>query len=126
MRAPRSFIACSSVLRDESMPTICVRLDPRKLSNPDADLRYVLPDRIREESCGEVTDDGYDYIGDVPFLLLFMKADDIDQGLLWVLSVLEHDTTFGNDFLQGAVVAVERDGQKVVVYPKNYQGNFPV
>jgi hypothetical protein len=46
--------------------------------------------------------------------------------LLWVLSVLEHDTTLGNDFLQAAVVAVERDGQKVVESPKNYKGDFPV
>jgi hypothetical protein len=108
------------------MPTIYVRLDPRKLDNPDTDLRHALPDLIQEESCGEVKDDGYDYVGDVPYLLLFMKADDIERGLLWVLSVLEHDTTLGNDFLQASVVAVERDGQKVVEYPKNYKGAFPV
>jgi len=108
------------------MPTIYVRLDPRKLANPDTDLRYVLPDLICEESCGEVKDDGFDYVGDAPYLLLFMKTDDIERGLLWVLDVLEHDTTLGNDFLQAAVVAVEREGQKVVEYPKNYQGGFPV
>jgi hypothetical protein len=94
------------------MPTIKVRLDPRKLDNPDADLRYALPDLIQEESFGEVKDDGYDYVG--------------DRGLLWVLSVLEHDTTFGNTFLLAAVVAVERDGQKIVGYPKNYNGGFPI
>ena len=55
-----------------------------------------------------------------------MKADEIERGLLWVLSMLEHDTTLGNDFLQASVVAVERDGQKVVEYPKNYKGAFPV
>ena len=52
------------------MPTIYVRLDPRKLDNPDTDLRYALPDLIQEASCGEVKDDGYDYVGDVPYLLL--------------------------------------------------------
>jgi hypothetical protein len=108
------------------MPIIYVRLDPRKLDNADADLRYALPDLIRAGSCGEVKDDGYDYVGDVPFLLLFMKADDLERGLLWVLSVLEHDTTLGNDLLQASVVAVERDGKKVVEYPKNYKGAFPV
>lgn len=108
------------------MPTIYVRLDPRNLDNPDADLRYALPDLITKESCGEVKDDGYDYVGEVPFLLLFMKADDIDQGLLCILSVLEHDTTLGNNFLQAAVVAVDRNGQKAVEYPKNYKGDFPV
>ena len=109
------------------MPTIYVRLDPRKLDNPDADLRYSLPDLICEESCGEVKDDGYDYVGDVPFLLLFLKAENIDRGLAWVLSVLEHDRTLQDDFLlRAAAVAVERDGQKTVVYPKDFVGEFPV
>jgi hypothetical protein len=108
------------------MPTIYVRLDPRKLEDPDTDLRYTLPDLIREESCGEVKDDGYDYVGEVPFLLLFLNADNVDRGLTWVLSVLEHDTTLGNDFLKAAVVAVESDGRQVVEYPKDYAGEFPV
>jgi hypothetical protein len=70
-------------------------------------------------------DDGYDYVGDVPYLLLFMKADDSERALLSVLNVLEHDTTLGEDFLQASVVAIERDGQMVVEYPKNYTGTFP-
>ena len=74
------------------MPSIYVRLDPRKLNNPDTDLRYVLPDLI-VKTCGAVKDDGYDYVGDVPFLLL--EAEDIERGLLSVLNVLEHDTTLG-------------------------------
>ena len=108
------------------MPTIYVRLDPRQLDNPDTDLRYTLAALIREESCGEVKDDGYDYVGDVPYLLLFLTADDLERGLLWVISVREHDTTLGNDFLRAAIVAVERDGATVVEYPRSYQGSFPV
>jgi hypothetical protein len=108
------------------MPTIYVRLDPRKLENPDLDLRYVIPDLIAKQSCGLVTDDGYDYVGDVPFLLLFMKTADAEQGLLWVLTTLENEDVLGNNLLRAAVVAVERDGQKVVEYPKNFHGSFPV
>jgi hypothetical protein len=107
------------------MPTILVRLDPRRLDNPDLDVRYALPDLIHEKSCGLVMDDGYDYVGDVPYLLLFLKTENVEQGLPWVLSVLEHDESLGNDFLRAAVVAVERDGKKVIEYPKNYQGFFP-
>src|SRR5262249_30562971 len=105
--------------RANAMPTIYVRLDPRRLQNPDADIRYLLPDLIVEQSCGVVKDDGYDYVGDAPYLLLFLKADDVDQGKIWVLDVLEHEDVAGNDLLAAAVVAVERNGQKEVVYPRN-------
>lgn len=108
------------------MATIYLRLDPRELDNPDAELRYALPELICEESCGEVIDDGYDYVGNVPFLLLFVKADDTERGLMWILNVLERDTSLGNDFLPAAVVAVERDGHLVVVYTATYTGGFPV
>lgn len=108
------------------MPTVYVRLDPRKLENPDLDMRYALPDLISAESGGAVKTDGYDYVGEAPFLLLFMTTEDINQGLLWVLSVLEHGKSFGNDFLRSTVVAVDRDGQKVVMHPKNFQGTLPV
>ncbi len=108
------------------MATIFVRLDPRRLQNPDLDIRYLLPDLIAEKSRGGVEDDGYDYVGDVPYLLLFLKTADNEQGVLFVLDVLEHETFCGNDLLPAAVVAVDRDGKKQVVYPNNFQGSFPV
>ena len=107
------------------MATILVRLDPRKLQNPDSDIRYVLPDLIAEKSCGVIRDDGYDYVGEVPYLLLFLKTEAIDQGMRWILDTLEHETVMGNDLLPAAVVAVERDGQRVVEYPKGFHGSFP-
>ena len=108
------------------MPTIFVRLDPRKLQNPDLDVRYVLPNLIAEQSCGVVSDDGYDCVGDVPYLLIFLKTADLDQGLVCVLSTLECENVLGNNLLSAAVVAVERDGRKTVEYPKDFQGSFPV
>jgi hypothetical protein len=107
------------------MSTIFVRLDPRKLQNPDLDIRYVLPELIAEKSCGVVSDDGYDYVGEIPYLLLFLNSEDMDKGMLCALDTLKRESVLGNDLLQAAVVAVERDGQKVVVYPKNFQGSFP-
>jgi hypothetical protein len=55
-----------------------------------------------------------------------MKTTDVDQGLLSVLSVLEHEEIVGNDLLTASVVAVDRDGRKEVVYPPNFQGSFPI
>ncbi len=106
------------------MTTIYLQLDPRNLQNPDADLRHLLPELISEASCGEVTGDGYDYVGDVPYLLLFLKADDEKNGLAWVVSVLEHERGSGNELLGASVVAVERDGRAIIEYPRSRLGDF--
>jgi len=42
------------------VPSIVIQLDPKLLVNPDADLRYLLPDLIVERSQGSIADDGYD------------------------------------------------------------------
>lgn len=42
------------------MGEIAIRLDPGKLANPDADLRYLIPDRIEELSKGKLRNEGYD------------------------------------------------------------------
>jgi hypothetical protein len=36
------------------MPTIAVRLDPQLLDNPDADIRYRLPELLSERSAGVI------------------------------------------------------------------------
>jgi hypothetical protein len=73
------------------MPTIVVRLDPRLLANPDADLRYLLPDLLVKRSAGIIRDDGYDYVGEGPFLLLFLQASELEPALACVRDVLEND-----------------------------------
>ncbi len=45
------------------MRMIVIRLDPQLLSNPDADLRYRIPELLAQRSEGAITDDGYDYVG---------------------------------------------------------------
>jgi hypothetical protein len=46
------------------MAMVMLQLDPARLSNPDLDIRYALPDLLVERSSGRLTDDGYDYPGD--------------------------------------------------------------
>jgi hypothetical protein len=46
------------------MTKLVVRLDPRRLDNPDADIRYLIPDMLAERSAGVISDDGYDYVGE--------------------------------------------------------------
>jgi hypothetical protein len=102
------------------MHTILIRLDPRLLSNPDLDIRYVLPDLLAERSGGVITDDGYDYVGDRPFMILFLKVADLDSAIETILDLIENIRVLGNDLRQGSVVAIRRDGHDEVVYPIGY------
>ncbi len=43
------------------MSSIIIVLNPAKLENPDADLRYDIPDTIEEITEGDIQGDGYDY-----------------------------------------------------------------
>ncbi len=106
------------------MATIVVRLDPQLLANPDADIRYRLPDLLAERLGGVVSDDGYDYVGPQPFLVLFLKVSDLKSGLACVLDVIENVQVLGSYLRPGAVVAVERDGGHDVIFPTGFTGPF--
>jgi hypothetical protein len=106
------------------MPTVVVRLDPRWLDNPDADLRYVLPDLLAERSAGALRDDGYDFVGEAPWLVLFLQAAELGPALACVLDVVENVRVLDNDLRPAAVVAVEREGGQEVVYPPEFAGPF--
>jgi hypothetical protein len=106
------------------MATVVVRLDPRLLDNPDADIRYRLPDLLVERSAGVITEDGYDYVGEGPLLVLFLKASKLQPALACVLDVVENVRVLDNDLRPAAVVAVERGGKHEVVYPADFAGPF--
>jgi hypothetical protein len=48
----------------QTMHTIAIKLHAEHLANPDLDIRYVLPNLLKERSGGIISDDGYDYVGD--------------------------------------------------------------
>ena len=106
------------------MATLAVRLDPRLLDNPDADIRYRLPDLLAKRSKGIISDDGYDYIGEQPLLVLFLKASELKAALACVLDVIENVRVLGNDLRPAAVVAVKRQDRHEVVYPPDFTEPF--
>lgn len=87
------------------MPTVAVQLDPSRLTNPDLDIRYVLPAQLSEESASVLSDDGYDYGRTSDRLTLFMKTADLASAVPIVLSTLAKEI-LGNRLLnEGVVVA---------------------
>ena len=90
------------------MTTLAIRLDPARLDNPDADLRYLLADLITSESHGAAIDDGYGYDSGQR-LILYMLATDTDIALAAVRSVIESKRPLDNDLAPAVTVAVANE-----------------
>jgi hypothetical protein len=106
------------------MASLVIQLDPQKLDNPDADIRYRLPDLLAERSGGVIRDDGYDYLGEEPLLVLFLKVSKLEPALECVLDVVENVRVLDNDLRPATVVAVKHRGKQKVVYPVGFTGLF--
>jgi hypothetical protein len=113
------------------MPTIAIRLDPDLLDNPDADLRYLIPDLIVAAGGGFAAGDGYDY--DVMGrMILYLAVTDLAAGLSAVEAVLDHQQPLGNHLRPAAIVAVAEpdhcdDPQAYrVVFPAEGTPMFPL
>lgn len=106
------------------MQTIIVVLNPAKLTNPDLDLRYYVPDRITEVSNGAVQGNGYEFIDSVePLLGLWLEAQ--DAGADWsIISKLFQEEKFKeNDLSATAKIYIsENENEEIanctLVYPK--------
>ena len=107
------------------MPTIALRLDPRELINPDLDIRYVLPDLLVERSGGVLSDDGYDYVGECSYLIMFLKTSDVENAVGCVLDAIETCRVLDNDLRGSIVVAVDQGQGYEIIYPAGFQGTFP-
>lgn len=76
------------------MPTIAIRLDPTALTNPDVDLRSLLPDLIATASNGAVSDEGYDYDDDHR-LVIYMATSHVAAAIEAVRVVVESQRPLG-------------------------------
>ncbi len=72
------------------MQTIIIKLDSRKMKNPDLDIRYTLPERIEKITSGRISDNGYDYITDYE-LGIWLAADNAMEILPVVSDLIKND-----------------------------------
>lgn len=108
------------------MQTIAIKLRADRLANPDLDIRYTLPDMLKERSGGIISDDGYDYVGDAHDLVLFLKATDSERAAACITDVISTVPVLGNDLRDAAVVAIERADGYHVIYPPDSHEEFDV
>ena len=90
------------------MQTILIKLDPSKLTNPDMDIAYDLPDRIEEYTGGEVKDNGYDYLPD-NVLGIWLKTADAAGKVGQIIKLIKEEEFAGNDLSASAEIFVSED-----------------
>src|SRR5215813_3752830 len=111
----------------QSMTSIVIKLSSRTLPNPDLDLRYVIPDLLKERSAGIIRDDGYDYgSNDSSNLYLFLTTDNLDKAVACITEVVDHETVLDNRLADHVVVAIREGESFKVVYPASYNGTFAI
>lgn len=81
--------------QSEIYKTIIIKLDSRRLENPDLDIRYVLPERIEEFTNKKVLDNGYDYLTNTE-ILIFLKTNEL--GEIWpIYKLFKEEKICDND-----------------------------
>lgn len=107
------------------MQTIVILLNPGKLTNPDLDLRYLIPDRIGELTEEGIQDNGYDYIdceGSGPLLGIWLETEDAAQSWLAIAKMFLEEKFLDNDLSLSAEIYIsEKEAADVedctLVYP---------
>lgn len=62
----------------ENMQTIIIKLDSRKLENPDLDMIYLIPEKIESITNKKIMDNGYDYLSNWE-IAIFLETKSIDN-----------------------------------------------
>lgn len=105
---------------------IAIRLAPGDLANPDADIRYRIPDLIAELTDRAINDNGYDYTSDET-MIIFLLCKDPQRDVQTVIDILRENQICGNAILDTAVIGVSKDATTFdVVYPAEAAGKFIV
>ncbi len=90
------------------MQTIIIVLDSKKMTNPDLDIRYVLPERIEEYTNNLIKDNGYDYLSNTE-LGLWLETDDSINNVEKIIQLIKAETILENDLSQIADIFISEE-----------------
>lgn len=89
------------------MQTIIIKLDAQKLTNPDLDMRYTIPDYIEAQTNKQITDNGYDYVNESGTeLAIWLATEDAAAQVQNVIHCLKTRLFCGNDLSQTAQIYI--------------------
>lgn len=104
------------------MQTIIIVLDAEKMTNPDLDIRYTLPERIEEYTNEQVKDNGYDYISRSK-LGLWLQTDNSAEFADKIIQLINTEKFFANDLSIAAEIYISDEECAEV---ENCRKIFPV
>jgi len=90
--------------------TIVVVLDSKKMSNPDLDIVYSLPERVDEYTGGEVKDDGYEYLSDT-LIGIWMETKDAAGNFGRIIQLMKEEKFFDNDLSKIAEIYISEESK---------------
>ena len=89
------------------MGAITLKLDPLRLTNPDLDLRYLLPDLLAQESEGLLRVDGYDYETGSDIMLIYFTTDDVRRAAAFIADFAGRTQVLDNDLKPAMEIVIE-------------------
>lgn len=105
------------------MEIVAIKIEPTLLINPDADLRYKLPDLLAERSKAVIQDNGYDYVGPSNALVLYLRVSNLESAITCINDLIANVRVLDNDLRPAVTVAIKRGDEFEVLYPT--QGTEP-
>ncbi|MCM1316114.1 MAG: hypothetical protein NC244_12180, partial [Alistipes senegalensis] len=80
----------------------------RKMTNPDLDIRYTLPERIEEYTNNQIKDNGYDYISNTE-LGLWLETDNSVNNVEKIIKLIETEKFSENDLSKIADIFISEE-----------------
>ena len=87
------------------MQTIIIVLNAEKMSNPDLDIRYTLPERIEKYTNHRAKDNGYDYISGTK-LGLWLETDNSVNNAEKIIQLINTERFLENDLSKVAEIYI--------------------
>lgn len=87
------------------MQTILIVLHAERMSNPDLDIRYLLPERIEEYTNNSVKDNGYDYLSGTE-LGLWLETENSANNAEKIIQLIRTETFLENDLSKVAEIYI--------------------
>jgi hypothetical protein len=101
------------------LESIVIHLHPDWLINPDADLRYLIPEKLIKmtDNALEIIDNGYEYDDENDDMFIFLLVSDSNKFLEFAKDCLGKEKILDNNILESCIIArEENDGKFEILY----------
>lgn len=87
------------------MQTVIIKLDARKLKNPDLDILSLLPERVEQITGDAVYDNGYDYLSRSE-IGIWLAAENAADAAEMLLQLIQTEQFAENDLSETAEIYI--------------------